>query len=721
MDTAQFEQGAARARKTSDQTAGYIRTRFGSVGASIKSSVSGLIAGLTAGTILAAGKAALEYAGHLGELADTLGLTTKDLQTFSYAAGQVGISQEELESGIQKLTISMGKAQVGSQAQIKAFNAIGISIDQLRGKDAGEVFRMIADKLQNVTDRSQRAAVEVALFGKAGAKLDNLLSGSQGRLSDLADAAERLGLVLSDEQIQKADETADKLEAIKTVLKAQIAGVIADNAQAILDLASAFSALVGAIAPVAFELRRAGVEMAAFIQAGAKLQNPFKAANDASRVLDFHARLDSNVAGITRKAPRPGGVNIGDFLAGAGPKPKKDHSAEELQRKQLDALRKSYDFTQDELRAQEDILQAKKDLSSDYVEQTTLQIQILDNQRAQFQADLDYQVKQNEITKGADGISKAQADQKQALYDQADSLKRQKVLEDEQESRLRDIALLEDHDLDRKRETLEKMSDIATTQAERRQIELELLKLAYEEKRQALQRIIDQSKDDAAIEDARRDLLTLNKNYALDRQGVMQQTQGPLENYLSNIPHTAAQVNEALQGIEVQGLQGLVDALSHVGEGWKAMRDIALSAIQDILAQLIKLQLEKMLFSVIGSAAGGGGGFGGLVSGNMAALGASSGIALGASGGGSLPGFATGGAFNVIGHRGTDRNVLSLNGLPIARVSHGERVSVGHDAMRDGGGSVINFHINGNVSRETMGQIAARTQNAIASAKRRGY
>jgi hypothetical protein len=43
---------------------------------------------------------------------------------------------------------------------------------------------MIAEKLQTVSDRSQRAAIEVALFGKAGAKLDNLLSGSQGALTN---------------------------------------------------------------------------------------------------------------------------------------------------------------------------------------------------------------------------------------------------------------------------------------------------------------------------------------------------------------------------------------------------------------------------------------------------------------------------------------------------------------------------------------------------------
>jgi hypothetical protein len=72
-----------------------------------------------------------------------------------------------------------------------------------------------------------------------------MLSGGSKALNELAAAADKLGIVLSDEQIQKADETADKLDALKTVLSARIAGVVADNSSAILGLANALVALVG--------------------------------------------------------------------------------------------------------------------------------------------------------------------------------------------------------------------------------------------------------------------------------------------------------------------------------------------------------------------------------------------------------------------------------------------------------------------------------------------
>jgi hypothetical protein len=67
---------------------------------------------------------------------------------FRFAAGQVGVSQEQLETGLSKLTITLGKVAAGAEAPTKALKAIGISAEELKGKDTGEAFRMISDALQ---------------------------------------------------------------------------------------------------------------------------------------------------------------------------------------------------------------------------------------------------------------------------------------------------------------------------------------------------------------------------------------------------------------------------------------------------------------------------------------------------------------------------------------------------------------------------------------------
>lgn len=214
--------------------------------ASATAMAGGFLAALGVGSLIAVGKQALDYASSLGEVSQQLGVTTRDLQVYRFAATQVGIEQEEMDTALAKLSQNLGKAGLGAKAQSEAFAALGISIRDSNGnlKTAGQVIPEIADKLAAIKSPAERAAVLVTLFGRSGQKLETLLSGGRGQIDELANALERTGRILSDEQIQKADETADKFAELRKQLETDIAGVIADNADAILSLANALASLV---------------------------------------------------------------------------------------------------------------------------------------------------------------------------------------------------------------------------------------------------------------------------------------------------------------------------------------------------------------------------------------------------------------------------------------------------------------------------------------------
>jgi hypothetical protein len=203
--------------------------------------LAGAYAALGLGRVVMQG---LEYAASLGEQAQQIGITTRELQIYRYAATQVGLTTEEMDGAIQKLNRTLGNAQTGSKEAGETFKALGIDIKDANGRflTAGEVLPKVADAIAKIENPAQRAAAEVKLFGRAGADIDTLLTGGSAAINALADAAERAGIILSDEQIQKADETADKLAAVKMVLEARIAGVVADNAQAIYGLAESLAA-----------------------------------------------------------------------------------------------------------------------------------------------------------------------------------------------------------------------------------------------------------------------------------------------------------------------------------------------------------------------------------------------------------------------------------------------------------------------------------------------
>lgn len=671
--TAEYVAGARKIKSETASLERDVKTRFAGMGAAVKGGIAGLVGALSVGAFVQIGRAALQYASSLGDVSQQLGVTTRDLQTLRYAAGQLGVSQSELDKGLENLTKTLGKVAVGAEKPAKALEAIGLNAQQIAQMDTGAAFKAIADALQNVTDRAQRAAVETALFGETGSKLDSMLAGGSEALNELGAAAEELGVVLSDEQIQKADETADKLEAMKTVLSARIAGVVADNADSILQLADALGAVVGAAAQAAgamirfYQSVRGGLEQ--FHRNNPGLGNllfgdigkPGPAKSGAQR---FGSLFQGRPA-----APR--GVDVGNFLAKA---PRSGGRRRTPRAPRDDSARDLYRFEQDELRAQADILRAKQQLSDDYVERTSLAIQILDLERASFQNDLEFQVGQKDLTQ-------AQADQLQLLYDRKDALERENVLKEERIQAAKDSAQLDAVNLDLERDLLESQADLTETASEQRDVALRLLDLSYRQERARLATIIaDETASEAAKEEARRRMSALNDTYGNARQSVINGTRGPLESYMASLPLTAAKMNEALQNVAANGLKSLEDGIMSVIDGTKslgkAFRDVASSIISDLL----RISIQK---AIIGPLAG--------------ALFGSTSTVAGATGSGGwstslLPGLAGGGSFNILGKQGIDRNTLSLNGLPIANVSYGERLSVSNDnagSSRSGGSPFI--------------------------------
>lgn len=267
INTAAFEQGLSAAQHriaaagVAMQAAGQ---RMVTAGARITSVMAPVGFALIAGA-----KHGLEYASSLGEVAQQLGVTTDTLQEYRYAASQVGIEQETMDAALGKLTRSLGVAASGTGPAAAAFEAMGINIRDASGhiKSAGTVMPEIADALAKIADPAARAALEVQIFGRAGQQLDTLLAGGSSQIDALTDAAQRLGIVLSSDEIAKADEAADKLSAVKQVLEAKLGSFVAQNADTILavatGLASAAETIMNAFAQLSPEMQQFALGFAA--------------------------------------------------------------------------------------------------------------------------------------------------------------------------------------------------------------------------------------------------------------------------------------------------------------------------------------------------------------------------------------------------------------------------------------------------------------------------
>lgn len=678
--------------------------------------------GAIANEIFQLSKRSLDYASSLGEVAQQLGVTTKDLQVYRYAATQVGVSQEEMDKGLAKLTVTIGKAADGSKAQATTFRDLGVSVRTASGdvRTAGEVIPDLADALARVKDPATRARIEVELFGKTGQKLDTLLAGGSAGVNELSSAANRLGVVLSDEQIQKADETADKLSSLKTVLEANIAGVVADNSDAILTLANSFGELAGSIGG-AIEAARNWADISLTYAPLASDEDVAQARRGLTRTAsgrkvyqqDIERRLNSGQitqaqaaqemrqladVGLAATAPRAstgrgtGALpTVDDNGAAARAAASKAKAAAEKAAREAEQARKEElareDRYQSELaRSENEFLGLRQSLTTDARKRAQLEHEQVQLDLAERDRERQRDVADGQLTATAAAELKL-LDERNALLE--DGLINHRLDADLSHQRLELIS----SDLGNQRDLLRGQLDLARTAGERRVLELQLLDLQKREEKARLQSVLTMEDGTENLNTAewekdiaRARLAILDRLYGGAAEGAKRGTRGPGEAYLADIYKSAAEQAEAFEEIGVDGLRSFEDQLTDtVGATFKlkgAFGSMANSIISDLMRIAIQKNitgpLANMLFG--GSSGSSGGGLIGSI-GGLLGIGAASSAAV--TGGSSLgldslalarPGLANGGIIKGFG--GIDKNLLSINGSPVARVARGEMIRV---------------------------------------------
>jgi hypothetical protein len=750
IGTAEYSADAKKLKAETVALERSLKGSFSGMSAAVKGFGGALTAGLSIGLLGGLAKKALDFAAAIGTTAKQLGVGTKELQLFRHAAGQMGVKQAEADKGLERLGVTLGKAAAGSKTATAALGAVGVTIEDIKNKSRTEIFGQIADQMNKQGGAAKNAAAANTIFGESASKLTPLLDKGSKGISELSAAAERLGIVLSDRQIQQADQTAQKLEDVRAVLSAQIAGVVADNAASIVSLANALASLtssivnflgsnpqaalgiLGALAGSRFGLPGAAAGGIAGIFAGGKVAagardasmdprvraaairkaqaeyartktlygggpagktDRARAAKELQRQIDLGRQAEAALRAGTGSA---GGAAIPQFLApaakGGGGRKRTPRAPKDT------SLRDAFQFDQELMRADMDILRAKQSLATDFVERTALSIQMLDLEKKAFEAELQYRVASGDI-------KEAQAQQLRLQYDKKDALEREAVLAEDRAQAAEASARLDQVTLELDRNKLESEARLAETAKEQRDVQLRLLDLAYKQERVRLEAILaDKQATYAAKEEARRRLSALSETQGNDTKAVIQGTRGPWEEF-AHAATDAKKMEEAFQSVAVNGVGAITDGLLDAIEGAKSLGDVFREVAQSIIRELLRIMIQKMIVQAIGSSIGIPG-------------------VPGMAGGGTVPvpGYAQGGAMILGGRGGRDRNLLSMNGLPIARVSRGETLSI-QPANANGMGMTVpvNVTVLGNMTRETPDQIASAIRRRVATATRKGY
>lgn len=182
----------------------------------VRSAAVATVAALTTSSAAQFVQRNLEAAGSLGDLAEQAGVTTGFLQAMQSAAAQTGLSADEAQKGLGKLTATIGEAARGSDTAVKAFRAAGVGVLDLGGKvrSTEAVLMDLADVIARTEDPQRRAAIANDFLGeKLARKFLPALSGGSAELRKFIDNARAAGHILSDDMVKSADAAADAAAA----------------------------------------------------------------------------------------------------------------------------------------------------------------------------------------------------------------------------------------------------------------------------------------------------------------------------------------------------------------------------------------------------------------------------------------------------------------------------------------------------------------------------
>ena len=191
-------------------------------------------------------KAAADRMGDLADAADSIGITTDALQELRYAAQMSGVQQDTLQKALVALSKNLGDAAGGGSAAKDSLSALGLSASQLASVPLPKSLEIIADRIAAVENPMQRATLAADLFGKSGVQMINMLSEGSDGLARMREEAQAMGVVIDENIIRQAQEAGDKLDAMSSVISANLSVALINLAPILISTAQAIAGLTAA-------------------------------------------------------------------------------------------------------------------------------------------------------------------------------------------------------------------------------------------------------------------------------------------------------------------------------------------------------------------------------------------------------------------------------------------------------------------------------------------
>ena len=188
--------------------------------------------------LIALGNEAINTADKIGKIHKQTGLSMDELQRLEYMSTQLNFNFESIGTAVNYLNRNMASAASGSKDMTNVFKKMGVAFE-VEGKlrNQADVFKESIFYLAQMEDEAERNAMAFKLFGRGAAELFPLLEAGTAEMARLAEEAEKLGIIMTDEQIEALDQLGDTIDMVKRAFKGMRINLITKYLPAIQEFA----------------------------------------------------------------------------------------------------------------------------------------------------------------------------------------------------------------------------------------------------------------------------------------------------------------------------------------------------------------------------------------------------------------------------------------------------------------------------------------------------
>ena len=180
----------------------------------------GGVLGAAGGGLVAIGKFVKDqaaWAGELNDTADMLDTTARKVQALKYAAAATKTPFETFETGIDHIRKAQSEALQGSEEMRLNWNRLGYTVDDLKRKDAVDLFLGIS---KAVEEGKVSAANYAALLAIAGKESKKLIAAMKDGAASMAEGFDKSSFAVQRNLVDALDDADKGLSKLWTGFKA---------------------------------------------------------------------------------------------------------------------------------------------------------------------------------------------------------------------------------------------------------------------------------------------------------------------------------------------------------------------------------------------------------------------------------------------------------------------------------------------------------------------